>query len=127
MTAINAVVLKSALPDFSINAVNANTVSFLPKNTYSKTWPTTNDNPIKQKAITLAMRFFVSVPIYLLCLTLRGDAVVECLGVDVALGGVVVLGGEDVLGFDTVGVGSLYSAVEREAPHTIHSASVSSL
>lgn len=79
------------------------------------------------------MRFFASVPTYLLRLTLLGDTVVDVLGVDVVLGTVVVRGvvvgldGVDVLGFVTVGVGSLYSAVEREAPHTIHSASVSSL
>ena len=79
------------------------------------------------------MRFFASVPTYLLRLTLLGYTVVDVLGVDVVLGTVVVRGvvvgldGVDVLGFVTVGVGSLYSAVEREAPHTIHSASVSSL
>ena len=65
--------------------------------------------------------------IAILRLTLLGDTVVDVLGVDVVLGAVVVRGGVDVLGFVTVGVGSLYSAVEREAPHTIHSASVSSL
>lgn len=58
---------------------------------------------------------------------------VVVLGVDVVLGvvvvpgEVVVLGGVDVLGFNTVGVASLYSAVERDSPHTIHSVSLSSL
>ena len=73
------------------------------------------------------MRFFASVPtIYLLRPALLCDTVVEGLGV-----GVVVLGGVEVLGFGAgggrVGVGSLYSAVERDSPHTIHSVSESSL
>lgn len=74
------------------------------------------------------MRFLVSVPIiYLLRLVLLGDTEVDGLGVDVVLGAVVVRGGVDVLGFGADGVGSLYSAVERDSPHAIHVASESSL
>lgn len=132
--AIKAVVLKSELPDRSTKAVSANTVSRVQKNKYNNTCPAINDKATKQKATILAMRFFASVPtIYLLRLPLLGVDVVVVLDVDVVLGvvvvlgEVVVLGGVDVLGFDTVGVGSLYSAVEREEPHTIHSVSSSSL